>query len=188
MLTKKPKVVVVGDGGVGKTSMIVRYTSDKFTLGYEPTLINNCTAQVPLPDGTSMEIDIADTAGQEDYRALRDKFIAEGDAFLVVFSVSASPSLQAAENLLEEIQIIRDGEELKFVLAGNKCDIDQSERQVVNADAVALAQRFGGTFIETSAKTNVGINDVFAQLGHLLTAKPSGHKKADGSGGCCLVC
>ena len=186
MSTKKTQVAVVGDGGVGKTSMIVRYIYDRFKSGYDPTLINNYTATVHLQD-QDVEIDIGDTAGQEDYRALRDKYIADADVMLVVFSVAEALSLQAAENLLEEIQLIRDEEHIKFVLAGNKCDIDPSERQVVNADAEALAARYGGKFIETSARTNVGINEVFLEIARLAVEKNEPRGGTSGGGNCCSV-
>lgn len=186
MSTKKVQVAVVGDGGVGKTSMIVRYIYDGFKSSYDPTLINNYTATVRLQDRV-VEIDIADTAGQEDYRALRDRYIADADVMLVVFSLAESLSLQAAENLLEEIQLIRDEEHFKFVLAGNKCDIDPSERQIVNADAEALAARYGGKFIETSARTNVGINEVFLEIARLAVEKNEPSRGTSGVGNCCSV-
>ena len=155
-------MAVVGDGGVGKTSMIVRYIYDRFKSGYDPTLINNYTATVHLQD-QDVEIDIGDTAGQEDYRALRDKYIADADVMLVVFSVAEALSLQAAENLLEEIQLIRDEEHIKFVLAGNKCDLDN--RQVTEEEAREFSFKRGAiAYVETSAKTGTGVLELFTKV------------------------
>ena len=103
--------------------------------------------------------------------------------------MAESRSLQAAENLLEEIQILKDGGHIKCVLAGNKCDVETSERQVVNADAQALATKYGGTFLETSAKKNIGITEAFTEIGRLLTTNETEtkKKKAGGGGKCCTV-
>ena len=188
MAAVKPKLVVVGDGGVGKTSIIIRYTRDQFSPGYEPTLADNYSANIDLDDGTTLQVDIADTAGQEDYSALRDKFMAEGDVFLVVYSITESRSLEMAETLLEQIACLNDTK-FKFVLAGNKCDLE-GQRQVVQADAKALADKHGGTFIETSAKDKIGIQEAFKEIGRLLTQNTAkGGKKAgkEGETSCCTV-
>lgn len=188
MAASKPKLVVVGDGGVGKTSIILRYTRDQFSPGYEPTLADNYSTNIVLDDETSIQVDIADTAGQEDYKALRDKFMAEGDVFLVVYSITESRSLEMAENLLEQIACLNESK-FKFVLAGNKCDLD-SQRQVLQADAQALAEKHGGIFIETSAKDKIGIQEAFKEIGRMLTqtSTKGGKKNPKGQGGgCCTV-
>lgn len=180
---KKPKLVVVGDGGVGKTSIIVRYTRGQFSEGYEPTLEDNYQANINFPDGTTLQIEIADTAGQEDYKALRDKFMAEGDAFLVVYSITDSRSLQMADTLLEQIKLLRDEDgSFKFILAGNKCDMEP-QRQVSKADGKALADKYGGKFMETSALSQINISEAFQALGKLLQSNDA--NKSDG--GCCNV-
>lgn len=186
---KRPKLVVVGDGGVGKTSIIVRYTRDQFSQGYEPTLADNYLANIELAGGGTMQVDIADTAGQEDYKPLRDRFMAEGDVFLVVYSITESSSLEMADELLEQISVLRENEPIKFVLAGNKCDLDAA-RQVSKTDAKAVADRYKGIFIETSAMNKTGITEAFQEIGRLLSqkdGKKSGGKSDGGSTGCCNV-
>lgn len=178
---KPPKLVVVGDGGVGKTSIIVRYTRDNFNEGYEPTLEDHYQANITCEDGTILQLEIADTAGQEDYKALRDKFMSEGDAFLVVYSIIDSRSLQMAESLLEQIQLLKENEPFKFVLCGNKCDME-AQRQVPKPDGKNLADKYQGVFLETSALSKQNINEAFQQIGKLLKEKDG---KAEG--GCCEV-
>lgn len=185
MTSKRPKLVVAGDGGVGKSSIIVRYTKDQFSEGYEPTLEDNYYTKIDLANGESLEIEIADTAGQEDYKALRDKFMAEGDAFLIVYSIIDARSLQMAESLLEQISVLHEGESFKFVLAGNKCD-KEAQRQVTQEEGKELAQKHKGTFIETSALSAVNVKEVFECLGKMLV-QPETPQTTQSEGSCCTI-
>ena len=180
MSDKPPKLVVVGDGGVGKTSIIVRYTRDNFNEGYEPTLEDHYQANITCEDGSTLQLEIADTAGQEDYKALRDKFMAEGDAFLVVYSIIDSRSLQMADNLLEQISVLKENAPFKFVLCGNKCDME-AQRQVPKTDGKNLADKYKGEFLETSALNKANINEAFQTIGRLLKANDVK------DGGCCQI-
>ena len=186
MSEKKPKLVVAGDGGVGKTSIIVRYTKDQFSEGYEPTLEDNYHAKIELENNESLEIEIADTAGQEDYKALRDKFMAEGDAFLIVYSIIDARSLQMAESLLEQISVLHENEDFKFVLAGNKCD-QETKRQVSQEEGQGLAKKYHGVFLETSALSSINIQEVFTQIGKMLLTKVEEPEPQKAEGSCCLI-
>ncbi|KAH0787255.1 ras-related protein Ral-A [Histomonas meleagridis] len=173
-------VVIVGDGGVGKTSIVVRYIRDKFTLGYEPTLENNYECEIKMADGRVLNVEIADTAGQEEYKALRDKFLADGDAFIVVYSIVELSSLKMTENLLEQISVLKEGEPFKFILLGNKCDL-ADQRQVPSQEGKAIADKYKGLFLETSAMTKAGVDEAFQKIGELLL------RKDEGKGGCCNI-
>ncbi|KAH0790510.1 RAP1B, member of RAS oncogene family [Histomonas meleagridis] len=186
MSEKKPKLVVAGDGGVGKTSIIVRYTKDQFSEGYEPTLEDNYHAKIELENKEVLEIEIADTAGQEDYKALRDKFMAEGDAFLIVYSIIDARSIQMADTLLEQISVLHEGDDFKFVLAGNKCD-KESKRQVTQEEGQDLAKKYHGVFLETSALSAINIQEVFQQIGKMLTAPPKEPEAPKAEGSCCVI-
>ncbi|OHT01779.1 small GTP-binding protein [Tritrichomonas foetus] len=180
---KKPKLVIVGDGGVGKTSIIVRYTRDQFSQGYEPTLEDNYQATIKIDDTTSIDIEIADTAGQEDYKALRDKYMAEGDAFFIVYSIIDARSLQMAESLLDQITLLKENSPFKFILVGNKCDME-GQRQVSKVDGKNLADKHSGLCFETSALSKQNIDVIFAEIGKMLLDKNKGE---GGSGGCCNI-
>lgn len=177
-----PKLVIVGDGGVGKTSIITRYIKDKFTQGYEPTLEDNYTTKIKISDTETLEVEIADTAGQEDYKPLRDKYMVEGELFFVVYSIIDARSLQMAENLLEQIKSLKEGEPFKFILIGNKCDLTD-QRSVPQIDGQNLANKFGGKFFETSALSKQNIDEVFRTIGKLYLEKGS---KSE-TGGCCII-
>jgi small GTP-binding protein len=165
-----PRLVVLGDGGVGKTCIIIRFVRDMFFEGYTPTLEAHYNADIKLENGESLPIEITDTAGQEDFVALRDLCMREGDVFLVVYSVTEFKSLRFADELVERIQTVKEGP-VGFVLAGNKCDLEK-ERQVARADAQAVADKYKAKFIETSAVTKQGINEVFLEVARLWNERP----------------
>jgi small GTP-binding protein len=175
MTEEVPNLVVVGDGGVGKTCIILRYVRDMFSEIYDPTLEAHFQSEVTLPDGRTIAIQITDTAGQEDFASLRDLCMTEGNLFLVVFSVTEFKSLRLADELLERLTMVKD-HQIHFVLAGNKVDIEK-QRQVARADAEAIAAKYNGPFIECSALTRQGIKEVFQELARLWIDRPRNQKK-----------
>ena len=164
-----PNLTIVGDGGVGKTSIVIRYVQNKFSNDYYPTLEDNYTVNIKMNDGSYVEMQIADTAGQEEYRTLRDKYLDNGDVFLVVYSITDSRSLQTAQSMIEEISLIKEGEPFSFILVGNKCDLE-TQRQVPKYDGESLAKRHGGFFFEASAMTHENIDEIFTRIAYLATA------------------
>lgn len=172
-------LVVLGDGGVGKTSIILRYTRNQFSETYEPTLEDNTKATIVYND-KKINIDIADTAGQDDYQSLRSRYMDVGDVFLVVYSVAEPRTLLTAKERLSEIKVLKENKKFKFILVGNKCDIQQ--RAVPAEDGQGVASQFDGMFLETSAKTNVNIQETFQAIAQMLVGEP---EKPDG--GCCNV-
>lgn len=180
MTDKKEHVLVVlGDGGVGKTSIILRYTRNQFSETYEPTLEDNHKATVMYND-QKINLDIADTAGQDDYQSLRSRYMDVGDAFLVVYSVAEPRTLLTAKERLSEIKLLKENNKFKFILVGNKCDIQQ--RAVPAEDGQGVADQFEGKFLETSAKTNVNIQECFQMIAQMLVGEP---EKSEG--GCCSI-
>jgi small GTP-binding protein len=141
-----------------------------FFEGYNPTLEAHYQSEIALEDGKTLAVQITDTAGQEDFASLRDLCMTGGNLFLVVYSVTDFKSLRSAEELLERIAQVKE-RKVQFVLAGNKCDLEK-ERQVARADAQDLAKKYNGPFIECSALTKQGIQDIFQALGKLWVERP----------------
>jgi small GTP-binding protein len=175
MTEDAPTLVVVGDGGVGKTCIIIRYVRDMFSEAYDPTLESHFQSEVTLKDGRTIAIHITDTAGQEDFASLRDLCMTDGNLFLVVFSVTDFKSLRSADELLERLTMVKE-RQILFVLAGNKVDIEK-QRQVARADAEAIAAKYNGPFIECSALTREGIKEVFQELATLWVDRPRNQRK-----------
>lgn len=90
------KVIMVGSGGVGKSALTLQFMYDEFVEDYEPTKADSYRKKVVL-DGEEVQIDILDTAGQEDYAAIRDNYFRSGEGFLCVFSITEDDSFQATQ-------------------------------------------------------------------------------------------
>ena len=86
------KIVVVGSGGVGKSCIVVRFVQGKFIKKYDPTIEDFYRKQIDV-DGEAIMLDILDTAGQEEFSALRDSYMRTGDGFVLVYAVNSSTSI-----------------------------------------------------------------------------------------------
>ena len=92
------KVIMVGSGGVGKSALTLQFMYDEFVEDYEPTKADSYRKKVVL-DGEEVQIDILDTAGQEDYAAIRDNYFRSGEGFLCVYSITEDDSFQVLKRL-----------------------------------------------------------------------------------------
>ncbi|CAO1328063.1 unnamed protein product [Diamesa serratosioi] len=170
-MSKKPttgpaalhKVIMVGSGGVGKSALTLQFMYDEFVEDYEPTKADSYRKKVVL-DGEEVQIDILDTAGQEDYAAIRDNYFRSGEGFLCVFSITDDESFQATQEFREQILRVKNDENIPFLLVGNKCDLND-KRKVPLAECQSRAQQWGGVpYVETSAKTRENVDKVFFDL------------------------
>lgn len=165
------KVVVVGDGAVGKTCLIFAYTRDEFPDVYIPTVFENYVAD-RLIDGVTCEIRLWDTAGQEDYSRLRPMSYPQTDVFLVCFSVVTPDSFEQVRcNWHPEVSHHCPG--TPIVLVGLKIDLRDDEgtlrdlarsreQPVTYEMGVQMAEEIGAfKYVECSAKTRAGVKEVF---------------------------
>ncbi|KAK7013546.1 P-loop containing nucleoside triphosphate hydrolase protein, partial [Favolaschia claudopus] len=183
-------IAVLGDGGVGKTALAVqvstnlpdpcRLTRNPFSLHltvssvssrlsfagallqtYDPTIEDAYRKQFVL-DNSMCFVEVIDTAGQEEYGALRDQWVRSGQGFILVYSIASRSSFDRLELFREAARRVKTGNPI-LMLAGNKAD-KLSEREVSKEEGAALAQQFGCDFMETSAKTTQNVERVFANL------------------------
>ncbi|CAD6923379.1 unnamed protein product, partial [Tilletia controversa] len=128
------KLVVLGDGGVGKTALTIQLCLNHFVDSYRK--------QTVIDDEPCM-LEVLDTAGQEEYTALRDQWIREGEGFLLVYSIAARNTFERVERFRAQISRVKDQEPhtVPIMLVGNKCDKVQ-EREVSKEEGQALANRF----------------------------------------------
>lgn len=155
------KLVVVGAGGVGKSALTIQLIQNHFVDEYDPTIEDSYRKQVVI-DGETCLLDILDTAGQEEYSAMRDQYMRTGEGFLCVFAVNNRRSFEEIHAFRQQIKRVKDADEVPMVLVGNKCDLAQ--RTVTSNEANDLATSYGIPFIETSAKTRQGVEDAFYTL------------------------
>lgn len=155
------KVIMVGSGGVGKSALTLQFMYDEFVEDYEPTKADSYRKKVML-DGEEGQIDILDTAGQEDYAAIRDNYFRSGEGFLCVFSITEQESFSATADFREQILRVKSDDNIPFLLVGNKADLEK--RQVTRAEAEERARLWGVPYVETSAKTRENVDKVFYDL------------------------
>ncbi|EDV21944.1 uncharacterized protein TRIADDRAFT_29518 [Trichoplax adhaerens] len=155
------KLVVVGAGGVGKSALTIQLIQNHFVDEYDPTIEDSYRKQVVI-DGETCVLDILDTAGQEEYSAMRDQYMRTGEGFLCVFALDNLRSFEEISQYREQIKRVKDAEDVPMVLVGNKCDLPN--RGVDVAHATEVAKSYGMPYIETSAKTRQGVEDAFYTL------------------------
>ncbi|PBC32539.1 Ras-related protein Ral-a [Apis cerana cerana] len=185
-MSKKPgttqamhKVIMVGSGGVGKSALTLQFMYDEFVEDYEPTKADSYRKKVVL-DAEEVQIDILDTAGQEDYAAIRDNYFRSGEGFLCVFSITEDDSFQATQEFREQILRVKNDENIPFLLVGNKSDL-QEKRKVGLNEAQARAEQWGVPYVETSAKTKENVDKVFFDLMRAIAARKAQENQGDGS-------
>uniref|UniRef100_A0A672LED6 small monomeric GTPase n=1 Tax=Sinocyclocheilus grahami TaxID=75366 RepID=A0A672LED6_SINGR len=148
------KLVVVGAGGVGKSALTIQLIQNHFVDEYDPTIEDSYRKQVVI-DGETCLLDILDTAGQEEYSAMRDQYMRTGEGFLCVFNTFIFL-------FFYYFFLICNSDDVPMVLVGNKCDLPA--RTVDTRQAQELACSYGIPYIETSAKTRQGVEDAFYTL------------------------
>ncbi|XP_043460736.1 ras-related protein Ral-a isoform X2 [Leptopilina heterotoma] len=196
-MSKKPgatqalhKIIMVGSGGVGKSALTLQFMYAEFVEDYEPTKADSYRKTVVL-DGEEVQIDILDTAGQEDYAAIRDNYFRSGEGFLCVFSITEDDSFQATQEFREQILRVKNDENIPFLLVGNKSDL-QEKRKVSLAEAQGRAQQWGVPYVETSAKTKENVDKVFFDLMRAIAARKAHENQGEASDGknetkCCTL-
>lgn len=163
------KVIMVGSGGVGKSALTLQFMYDEFVEDYEPTKADSYRKKVVL-DGEEVQIDILDTAGQEDYAAIRDNYFRSGEGFLCVFSITEDESFQASQEFREQILRVKGDDSIPFILVGNKSDLTE-RRQVGLRQAQDRAEAWRVPYVETSAKTRENVDKVFFDLMREIRAR-----------------
>ncbi|KAL6061754.1 Ras GTPase [Balamuthia mandrillaris] len=156
------KLVVVGGGGVGKSALTIQLIQNHFIDEYDPTIEDSYRKQVNV-DGEVCLLDILDTAGQEEYSAMRDQYMRTGQGFLCVYAITSRTSFEEITSFREQILRVKDEDDVPMVVVGNKSDLEDS-RQVATSEGADLAKSFNCPFMETSAKTRVNVEDCFFQL------------------------
>lgn len=160
------KIIIVGDSGVGKSSILNRYTKDVFNFDMKATIgVEFNTKNVTVYDKINIRAQIWDTAGQERYRAVTQTYYKGAYGALLVYDVSKPASFTNAEKWLNEMREHAD-EGLCVILVGNKSDLRSSDLPEVvrTEDAEDFAKKHGLGYIESSAKANANITQAFELL------------------------
>ena len=183
------KVCMLGSGGVGKTAISLQFVRGEFSESYIPTIEDEFNKNVKVDDET-VQLEIIDTAGQEDFKDLRHRYMKDCDGFVFVYSVVDQTSKSALSELYNDCKSVK-GSPPKCVICGNKCDYPEKDKKVSKAEVETLVNSWEGAMVfETSAKTNIGIVEAFDAITRSLMNKPlkaSTQASPSSGGGCCLV-
>lgn len=168
----KVSVVILGDGGTGKSCITMRLIRSKWVDEYDPTIEDSYSTQRTV-DGVVHRLDIIDTAGQEEYRDMLGSLFSVDssiDAYLLVYDITSEISLENLEYFDELIEQNLDAvgkHEVRprpvKIVAGNKCDLEQ-HRAIPTQVGLSWARRHGCGFMETSAKSMVNIEEAFQAI------------------------
>ncbi|XP_072467847.1 GTP-binding protein Di-Ras2 [Notamacropus eugenii] len=157
------RVVVFGAGGVGKSSLVLRFVKGTFRESYIPT-VEDTYRQVISCDKSICTLQITDTTGSHQFPAMQRLSISKGHAFILVYSITSQQSLEELKPIYEQIcQIKGDVENIPIMLVGNKND-ESPNREVESSAGEALAKKWKCAFMETSAKMNHNVKELFQEL------------------------
>ncbi len=156
------KVVVAGDGGAGKTSLIRRYCAGMFEESRVMTIGVDFQVKIVDVDGRPIKLSIWDIAGQKRFGSFRDTFYRGAQAVALVYDVTDIVSLTNLVNWHREVA--RVAPRAHFCVVGNKIDL---HRVVPRSPAESWASALGFAYVETSAKTAEGVDDFFLTLARL---------------------
>ncbi|KAK5600443.1 hypothetical protein CRENBAI_019699 [Crenichthys baileyi] len=190
------RVVVFGAGGVGKSSLVLRFVKGTFRDTYIPT-VEDTYRQVISCDKSVCTLQITDTTGSHQFPAMQRLSISKGHAFILVFSITSRQSLEELKPIYQQILAIKGSvESIPIMLVGNKSD-ETAQREVETKVGEAQATSWKCAFMETSAKTNTNVKELFQELLALekkrdmslsIDGKRSGkQKRADKLKGKCSV-
>ncbi|XP_025989619.2 ras-like protein 2 [Solenopsis invicta] len=156
------KLVVVGGGGVGKSAITIQFIQSYFVTDYDPTIEDSYTKQCVIDD-VPAKLDILDTAGQEEFSAMREQYMRSGEGFLLVFAVTDHSSFDEMSKFHRQILRVKDRDEFPMLMVGNKADLDH-QRSVSVEEAQNLARQLKIPYIECSAKLRMNVDQAFHEL------------------------
>ncbi|KAG0003856.1 hypothetical protein BGZ79_010928 [Entomortierella chlamydospora] len=162
------KVIILGESGVGKTSLMNQYVNKKFSNQYKATIGADFLTKEVAIDDRVVTMQIWDTAGQERFQSLGVAFYRGADCCVLVYDVNNAKSFETLESWRDEFLIQaspRGPENFPFVVIGNKIDMEESKRMISQKRAMAWCQSKGNIpYFETSAKEAVNVEQAFQTI------------------------
>jgi len=196
------KVIILGDSGVGKTSLMNQYVHKRFSNQYKATIGADFLTKEVMIDDKLVTLQIWDTAGQERFQSLGVAFYRGADSCVLVHDITEAKSFESLESWMDEFlahAAPRNADNFPFVVLGNKADMD-NRRQVSTSKAKAWCASKGDIpFFETSAKEAMNVEQAFQTIAKNALSQEAANKpifipdaidlkqdnSAQSSGGCC---
>jgi len=172
MSRTKFKVVLLGEGRVGKTSLLVRYIYGTYSDRQQSTIQASYLEKRLTIGSTSLSLAIWDTAGQEKFHALAPIYYRDSNAALIVYDITDRTSFMKLQSWVSELRKIV-GKDIILCFAANKEDL-RTKQQVPRSEAEKYASEIGATHVYTSAKSGKGVEETFLNLAKQLVKKHAG--------------
>ena len=156
------KVLLIGNSGVGKSLLLLRFADDVFSENFMPTIGVDFKIRTIEVDGKTIKLQIWDTAGQERFKTITSSYYKGAHGIIVTYDVTDKESFKAIDNWMSEVEK-HASDNVSKILVGNKCDLEES-RQVSTDEGKELAEHFGIKFLETSAKQSNNVEEAFITM------------------------
>ncbi|ODQ79284.1 hypothetical protein BABINDRAFT_64158 [Babjeviella inositovora NRRL Y-12698] len=163
MSPRARKICIVGGRSVGKSSLTVQYCEEHFVESYYPTIENQFSKSIRFK-GQDFEIEILDTAGQDEFSIMNQKHLIGVHGYVLVYSITSRSSFEMIRVISDKILNSTGTDSVPMVLVGNKSDLAGSQRHVEELEGRALAHEMGCGFVETSARNNENVAKCFEVL------------------------
>ncbi|XP_044847948.1 ras-related protein Rab-13 isoform X1 [Mauremys mutica] len=169
------KLLLIGDSGVGKTCLIIRFAEDNFTSTYISTIGIDFKIRTVEIEGKKIKLQVWDTAGQERFKTITTAYYRGAMGIILVYDITDEKSFENIQNWMKSIKEIcsllqNASAGVERLLLGNKCDME-TRRKVQRERAEKLAKEHGIRFFETSAKSSVNVEEAFNTLAQDILLK-----------------
>lgn len=162
MPSKQRKIAVMGYRSVGKSSLSIQFVEGQFVDSYDPTIENTFTKSTRI-NSQDYELKLVDTAGQDEYSLFPSNYSIDVHGYVLVYSITSIKSFDVVKSIHEKLLDITGKDIVPLVLVGNKTDLHM-ERAITTEEGKKLAEDWRAIFLETSAKENQSVSDIFHNL------------------------
>lgn len=152
----------MGFRSVGKSSLSIQFVEGQFVDSYDPTIENTFHTTIKHK-GQEFTIDLVDTAGQDEYTILPQSYVVDNHGYILVYSVTSRKSFEVVQDIRDRLLDLTGTTFLPILLVGNKTDLHM-EREITQEDGINLAKRWKADFLETSAKDNKAVQQIFHRI------------------------